>query len=300
VFGDGNLIIKVLKEGSVYPQTSSIVSIYFVGKRESDGYIFENNIGSKTYDFRLYSGDALPCYDIPVSTMKLKQEILVYTKHMYAYGTIGHPPLFKPEESLLIYIKLVDAKLYSPTPEESEVLNSSTPQRRIQSAISSKTEGNKFYERKMFKLAFDQYWFGLRTVKYKEEKFIKLEESVREEIKQVRCNLYRNIAAFYIDHMGDWTEAIKYCTKALDNDPRCLTSLARRARAYAEVENFDGSKKDLLLARELDKDETHKNAIRKASQRYKYKEEEYKKRKQVMEESMAKGVISNKQKSKRK
>jgi len=295
VHGDKSLLIMVLNKGTAYPPTNSIVSIRFAGKRKSDGRIFENIFPStsKPYEFKQYAGDALPCIDLPTCTMKLDQDILVFTTYVHAYGEIGHPPLFPPKESLLFYIRLINAKPYSQTIEEVEEEKMRTPQQKIAMARFNKEQGNEFYKRKLFKLAYDQYWHALRTIKYKEEKLNELEESLRKEIKQIQCNLYRNVAAYYIDHMSNWDEAISFCNKALAINPSCVPSLVRRSRAYSEIEKFNEAKNGILLAQNLDKDSTEHAAIQKAIKRLKEKNDDYKKRKKVMEEMMGKGIVEN-------
>jgi len=217
----------------------------------------------------------------PVSTYphKLEQDILVFTTWQNAYGEVGHPPLIPPKESLLFYIRLVSAKTYTLTLEEAEEERSRTPKQKIAMAKGNKKLGNEFYNRKLFKLAYDQYWYALRLVNYKEEKLNELEENIRKEIKQLQCNLYRNMAAFYIDHMASWEEAISYCNKALANNPSCVPSLARRARAYSEIEKFNEAKNDIALAKELDTNSSERVAINKAIKRLNEKTGVYKKRK---------------------
>jgi len=295
LFGDKSILIKVLTEGKGYPDTGSLVRVHFVGKRE-DGNIFESTLAlDKPHEFRLYSGESLPCINWAVATMRLGSEILVRTTHVHAYGEVGHPPMFAPKESLLFFIRFIDAKNHAPTPEEMEELNKTTPQDKIKIANQYKECGINFYSRGMFKLAHDQFWCAFRIIKYKPDKWKKLEKPTRKEIKQLRCKLFCNFAAFYVVHEMDWEQVIKYCSRALTADPNCVVALARRSRAYTEIEKFEKAKEDYTRALDLDKLETEKVALHKARERYNQKHAVYLEKRRIMEENIGKGICKQKQ-----
>jgi len=204
-------------------------------------------------------------------------------------GKLDIPLFLAKKENILLYIRLLEARSYTPTLEEME--RTPTPEERLKQAQKNKEDGNIFFGRKVYKLAYDHYCYAMKNIKYKESVYEKLPANIKSEITQLKSNLLRNFAAYYVEEKN-WTEALNYCNMALSINKQCIPSLIRRSRIYAEIEKFDKSKQDFMVSLELDKDKKHIPALNLTKNRYKCKYAEYKSKLQHIENNMAKHLMS--------
>uniref|UniRef100_A0A6B2L7J4 peptidylprolyl isomerase n=1 Tax=Arcella intermedia TaxID=1963864 RepID=A0A6B2L7J4_9EUKA len=283
VFQDGTILIKVLKEGSSYPDPLASVKVHLVCKRESDGKIFENTLNEDAVEFRVFAGITIPCLEWAASSMKIGEEILVYSHYKHAFGEDGQLDAVGPNENVLIYMKLISFTLSKFAAKQKK--ETKTLEEKIACADQAKNLGNDFYKRKLYKLAADQYSLGVKKLNCK--KWDEVPANLQHDIKMKRSNLYRNIAAYYVA-LSIWEKGIEFCTLALEENNNCILSYARRGRCYAEISQFEKSLSDINKAKELDINNLETSSINTALATYKKKLAHYKQDKQNYETNIFK------------
>lgn len=75
-------------------------------------------------------------------------------------------------------------------------------------------------------------------------------------------------------------------------EKQCIVTLIRRSRVYAEIEKFDLAKADYRKALELDKEKKYTAMFGLVQKRYQAKFAQYKANLKVIEDRMAKNLMS--------
>jgi hypothetical protein len=251
---DGHIIVKTLKEGSMYPDTNATITIAMCVKRQ------DNTVIDQTLSLEIRPSESLLYIFWIVSNMKIGEEVIAYTTHHNAYGLHGHDPFVPPEESLLCYIKVISALPYAMQNDEGEEIKDTSVAKRIQQATQCNISGKIFYERKLFKLALDQFESGARRLKLESKLKKFLPEDLLKEHSQITSLLRANIAAVYSNKLffpppssktlllskdGLFVQhKIMYnCKRALKLDPENPKVLYRCARALVYLQEFEKAKK---------------------------------------------------------
>lgn len=241
---------------------------------------------------KIFIGEILACFDWAVACMRVESEILVLSSCEYGYGPFGQAPLFGPDESLFLYIKLLEAKPSGPTADDLEKINNKNLLERLDLARNLKERGNQFYTRGLKKLGFDSYFFATKFLRLKSKEISEIEDEMKKNIQDLRCNLYRNIASFYYSEKL-WTQVIHYCDQALEINENCIISLCKRSSAYAILNRFDESDTDYQKALKLDEKKEHATLMTSCRQTYNKFYTVYKNKATEIEKQMSKGVIKS-------
>jgi len=169
--------------------------------------------------------------------------------------------------------------------------NSNRPDKeRFQVSLELKEKGNRFYERGLKKLGFDNYFYATKFLKYRTRELNVLPQDLKNSIQELRCNLLRNVAAFYYTEKM-WEQVIQYCSQALEIKGNCIISLSKRAGAYSMIERFTEADADLQKALQLDTDHNHELLLKNCQDIYNKHYHQYSIRAKEMQLQMSKGIV---------
>eukprot|EP01127_Copromyxa_protea_P017666 TRINITY_DN541_c0_g1_i1.p1 TRINITY_DN541_c0_g1~~TRINITY_DN541_c0_g1_i1.p1 ORF type:complete len:474 (-),score=112.52 TRINITY_DN541_c0_g1_i1:16-1437(-) len=242
VFGDDQLVIQVLNEGSSYPDTDGALNIKYCIKRESDGEVIEADLTRK---FKPNEPDMAELFSWGSTFMKVGGEVIVRSSHVFGYGECGVPPIVPPRESLLAYIHLISADPYIPPSEDEDTID-----KIMLLASKLKEQGNCFTKRDLLKFALDNYVRAIRLLQRSVKGYKKVPGGKRTKLFHLINSLYTNISLVY-EKLGD-TEAVKdYCTKSIETLVATPKVYLRRAKVYINEQKFQHAIEDINSAKKL-------------------------------------------------
>jgi len=111
--------------------------------------------------------------------------------------------------------------------------------RNAETAAKLKEQGNEEYKSKNYLNAIDIYSDALEYVP---------EEKLYDSARAVYLS---NRAACFLA-LGHYEDVIEDCTDALENDPRYVKALLRRAQAHEKLDDFDSALADVNKVVEID------------------------------------------------
>lgn len=248
---DGTIMKRVLTEADGYqtPSDLSACKIHFkvsqiaedtFGAAVSDAVLFDTR--SKEGPFEFVSGEEqVPeGLDHAVQSMK-KGEVAVFHIHSsHLHEDAGHRSVgfSAPADTSLQYeIELVDFE------KAKETWSMSTDE-KIETAKSSKEEGNTFFNAGKLSLALKRYKRALSCIEYGS-----FDDHQKEEVSKLKLLLYLNISAVSVKQKS-WKDVMENTKKALDIEPANSKALFRRGQAL--VGRGDLEEAQSVLTKALD------------------------------------------------
>lgn len=120
--------------------------------------------------------------------------------------------------------------------------------------------GNKYYERKLFKLAYDEYKKGAITMEFR-NKYKYKDIKLSDDFILLKHQIYMNIAASCLymdkwivmkDSFGQYDEALNYLNIVLNEDENNIKALIRRSKVYASLLEIEKANEDIEKALNID------------------------------------------------
>eukprot|EP00252_Welwitschia_mirabilis_P019625 TRINITY_DN4596_c0_g1_i1.p1 TRINITY_DN4596_c0_g1~~TRINITY_DN4596_c0_g1_i1.p1 ORF type:complete len:457 (+),score=162.18 TRINITY_DN4596_c0_g1_i1:1-1371(+) len=86
------------------------ISMYYTGRLQKNGKIFDSNVGRKPFQFRLGIGEVISGWDIGVKGMRVGDKRKLTIPPELGYGVKGAPPSIPGNAWLVFDVELVDVK----------------------------------------------------------------------------------------------------------------------------------------------------------------------------------------------
>ncbi|XP_067931999.1 inactive peptidyl-prolyl cis-trans isomerase FKBP6-like isoform X2 [Watersipora subatra] len=191
-----------------------------------------------------------PGFKLALCSMKEKEVADFLISPEYAFGKLGCAPRIKPNATLRYKIELV--KYWATTELDTYAKMSreekrSVPVSKLVKLCSRQRENaNKLYENGDFKGANHLYGKAIRILEDANLQDDKDEEDQRRSLLKLYLN--RSICALKLSR---WDQAITFCNKALDIEPRNAKALYRKAKAKMEFGDFAESKRIAQMAHKV-------------------------------------------------
>ncbi len=234
---DGKVKKHVITEGSgEFPSDSHEVSVYYLGKLQSNGKVFDETRSGNPFKFTLGEGQVIKGWDIGVKTMKKGEKSEFILAPEYAYGERGVSDI-PPNSTLNFEIELLD---FGAKPKSKYEMD--YPE-IISLAKKYKEEGIKLFQEKKFEDAiskFDEANSYLEAIGKSHE---------TDESKELLVSLLLNTSNCY-NNLKQWDKTVKKVEEVLNikEHPRCYYF---RGVAYTNLEDFKKAREDLEKLKKL-------------------------------------------------
>ena len=229
---DNGVKKRIINEGSgEHPQDHDEVQVYYLGKLQSNGKVFDSTTEGSPFKFSLNEGSVIKGWDIGVSSMKKGEKSEFILESNYAYGERGAGNDIPGNSTLNFEIELLDfgkkakSKFDMDYPEI------------IANSKKLKDEGIKFFQEKKFNdaiLKFDEAVSYLETLE---------EHNSTDESKDLLLSCILNMSNCY-NNLKQWENTIKNVGKALKIKEHARAFYFRGV-AYANTEELEKAKNDL-------------------------------------------------------
>lgn len=229
---DGTIMKRILTAGEGYqnPNDLSQCKIHYkvsylvpeaFGQVVTDAVVFDTHSLGRTFDF--ISGEEQVPYglDHAVQSMKKGEVAVFHIDHSHLFGGAGYQSaeFSVPENTSLQYtVELVDF-------EKGKETWSLSTEEKIETAKTSKEEGNKFFNDGKLKLAQKRYKRALSCIEYGS-----FDDHQKEEVKKLKLVLYLNISAVAVKQKM-WKDVTENTKKALEIEPANPKALFRQGQA---------------------------------------------------------------------
>jgi len=228
---DGGVKKKILFEGNgENPLESLEVQVYYTGRLQSNGIIFDSTRKGNPFRFVLGEGAVIKGWDIGVKTMKKGEKAEFILSPEYAYGETGISDI-PPNATLIFEIELLDfAKKFKSKYEMDypEI---------IALVKKFKEEGIKLFQEKKFEDAISKFDDGYSYLEA-------LEKSQQtDESNELTVSLLLNISNC-CNNLKQWERTIKQIEKVLQikEHPRCYYF---KGVAETNLENIHQARENL-------------------------------------------------------
>jgi len=257
VSGDGGILKEILtpasKDARGPPPSGSKVKAHYTGTLVSDGSKFDSSVDrGEPFEFTIGQGQVIKGWDQGFASMKVGEKSKLTIRSDYGYGDSGSPPKIPAKADLNFEVELIDF-----TEEDEEGLNNDKKQKWDMSdeekkveAEKLKEEGTEFFKKQDYVNAAEKYTEAAEYINDDEDGE---ESSVPEDSKELYINSWNN-AAMCLLKIKRYSATESACSSVIKVDEKNVKALYRRGIACMKVENFSQAKKDLLLARNLDKE----------------------------------------------
>ena len=234
---DGGVKKKILVEGTgENPSENLEVQVYYLGKLQSDGKVFDQTRSGNPFRFILGEGSVIKGWDLGVKTMKKGEKAEFILAPEYAYGDRGVSEI--PANATLNFeIELLDFG-----PKAKSKYEMDYPE-LIALAKKAKEEGIKLFQEKKFDdaiLKFDDGFLNLDSIDKSQQ---------TDESNELTVSLLLNISNCS-NNLKQWDRTFKNVEKVLQikEHPRCYYF---RGIAHTHLENFEKAKEDLEKLKNL-------------------------------------------------
>lgn len=234
---DGGVKKKTLLEGTGdYPSDGLEVQVYYLGKLQSNGNVFDQTRSGNPFSFTLGEGSVIKGWDLGVKTMRKGEKAEFILAPEYAYGDRGISDI-PPNATLNFEIELIDFG-----PKAKSKYEMDYPE-IIAIAKKAKEEGIKLFQEKKFEEAILRFDDGLSHL----EAIDKSQQT--DESNELTVSLLLNISNCS-NNLRQWDRTLKNIDKVLQikEHPRCYYF---RGVAETHLENFENAKADLEKLKKL-------------------------------------------------
>lgn len=206
---------------------------------------------------------AIPAFKYMLSSMRKGEVSVYYANYELVYGDIATGTFKKQSFVFAVHVPDHNETILLPNSHQVEIAKSM--QDKIDASIRHRKAGNVFFERKLYKLAFDEYYIGLIKMTVRDQftkDRVKIPTVIPQEYIDAKCLLQMNIAAACLN-MDAWIESkdtkdfgryhfgLKNINEVLTQQPENIKALSRRARLLAHELDIDSSMADLTLIQEI-------------------------------------------------
>ncbi|XP_030463597.2 70 kDa peptidyl-prolyl isomerase-like isoform X2 [Syzygium oleosum] len=236
VTGDKKVLKKIVRagEGFDHPNEGSVVKVAYTGKFEDGGIFEKKGSTEEPFEYVALEEQVNEGLDRAILSMKKGEQALVTLR---TNSVVGLDDLAVLANSVLSYeVELIDFTKDKP-------FWKMNAREKLEACESTKNDGNSLFKTGKFWCASKKY--------EKAEKYVQFDHCFTDEEKSsanaLRLSCYLNNAACKL-RLGDYSGATKFCTKALDLDPRNIKALYRRSQAYLKSSDFDEAEGDINKA----------------------------------------------------
>eukprot|EP00808_Paulinella_micropora_P023996 g69994.t1 len=168
--------------------------------------------------------------------MKKGEKCRVWIEPQYAYGAKGNAELGVGPGAKLVY----EIELLSFTNPPS-TYDLKMPQ-KLEEGEKRKQQGNTFFKNKEWARAAKRYESASKIFEYENLEQLKGEE--QSQVKGLKSSCLGNLAQCKL-MLKEFKEAIEHSTEALETQPNNAKNLFRRAKAQAQLSNYEECLEDL-------------------------------------------------------
>ncbi|KAJ2999404.1 cytochrome P450 monooxygenase 9 [Globomyces sp. JEL0801] len=220
-----NVYKRIITEGSGQSITKSgcTVKVHYTGSLYSNGEVFDSSIErGDPISFKLGTGQVIKGWDVGIATMKVGEHSELFIRSDYGYGKAGSPPKIPGDSILIFKVELSTADL--------------TIAEKLSRASVLKDEGNTLFKTQKFDDALKTYKQAADLL----SNTFGAESDESEQIKNLKINLYSNLAAVYLK-IKDGLHASEYSQKVLDIDSTHSKAIFRLAQSKVLMNEFDNA-----------------------------------------------------------
>ncbi|WCJ35596.1 Peptidyl-prolyl cis-trans isomerase FKBP65 [Euphorbia peplus] len=246
VTGDAKVFKKILKqgEGTHVADEGAIVTVSYLARLQN-GTVFEKKglDGEQPLQFTTDEEQVIAGLDRAASTMRKGEQAILTISPEYGFGSIEVKrdlATIAPCSTLIYEVAMLDF-VKEKVPWE---MNN---QEKIEAASRKKEEGNVLFKSGKYQRARKKYDKAADCV-VEEGSFGDDEQKL---VKSLSVSCWLNGAACSLK-LNDFQEAIKLCSKVLDNEFNNVKALYRRAQAYIETSDLVSAEQDIKKALEVD------------------------------------------------
>eukprot|EP00903_Cladosiphon_okamuranus_P007666 g7434.t1 len=277
---------KVIVEGAGdVPDFGSVVVFSWTGSELIDGMGRTAFCERKRATARIGDGDEIPAVELGLRHMRLGEQCIIRCESRFAYGPDGCPATkeghvnLPPDSDIEVRIELLGVQSTKPVPDMS-------PEETVAEGARKKVVGNGHFERAAYKKALRTYTSAANIVA--EMEFPNENAEAFREARQLRIDCGNNIATTYV-RLGDLEKAKEAAVGVLELDPDNAKALFRAGQVSSLQSNF--TEASLALKRAIKVNPASKE-IQAELQMLSARVKAYKKKRQAMEESMARNLFA--------
>ena len=229
---------KILIEGTGdFPSDNLEVQVYYTGKLQSNGTVFDSTKPNNPFRFILSEGSVIRGWDIGVKSMRKGEKSEFILSPEYAYGEKGFSNAIPPNSTLNFEIELLDFATKAKSKYEMDYPEI------ISTAKQLKDEGIKFFKEQKFDeaiLKFDDGFSYLESID---------KSSVTNESQELSLSFLLNLSNCF-NNIKQYEKTVKKIEEVLKikEHPRCFYF---RGVAYANLEDFPNAKADFEKLKSL-------------------------------------------------
>lgn len=222
--------------------------------------------------------------ELALRHMRIGQQCLVRCESRFAYGSDGCPATRKedvelpPNSDIEVWIELLGV-------QSTKTVSDMNLEETIAEGDRKKMVGNGHFERKAYKKALRAYTSAANTVAGLD--FPNEDADAFREARQLRIDCGNNMATTCV-RLGDLEKAKEAAVGVLELDPVNAKALFRAGQVSSLQSNFAEASLALQKARALNPDSKE---IRAELQRLSTRRKAYEKKRQAMQESMARSLV---------
>ncbi|GAB4851800.1 hypothetical protein Ancab_031199 [Ancistrocladus abbreviatus] len=243
IVGDGKILKKIIKSGEGFdrPNEGSLVKVIYVAKLE-DGSIFDSKgCDEEPFEYECLEAEKInEGLDRAIMTMRKGEKAYVTLSCEYMHPNIEAQELAFNNSRFLYEVELIDFTKEKP-------FWKMETREKMETCEKKKQDGNLLFKA-------GKFWHASKKYE-KAVKYVEFNHSFTDEEKRVASALHLscelNNAACKLK-LGEYLEASRLCTKALELDPCNVKALFRRSQAYIRTSELDRAKADIERALAID------------------------------------------------
>lgn len=256
IHSDGTLIKKVIKEGTGWerPNEGATVTIdmkYMLPQTDSNLSVPPPIAGSalamEGLSFKLGDGIVIDGLDRVAQSMKVNESAVVMLDPEHAFGSAEcllteelKAKGFSTSGKILIELTLIKF-------EKAKDVWSMSVEEKVEEMKARKQRGNELFKAKRFSTAKKCYE---RAVAFFESPTSDLSADVKPKVNELLVSCHLNLAVC-LNKLGNISEVMTHCKKALDIQPSNVKALYHQGCAYMNLDDFYNANSSLKYALEL-------------------------------------------------
>jgi len=256
LLGDGGVLKEIIlpapADARGPPPPGSKVKAHYTGTLVSDGTKFDSSVDrDEPFEFTIGQGEVIKGWDCGFARMKVGEKSKLTIRSDYGYGESGSPPKIPKNADLNFVVELINFTEKSDTDEElsdskKSKWDMSDDEKKVE-AETLKKQGTELFMKHKYSEAAEKYTEAAEYIHDDEEEF------VPDNSKELYINCWNN-AAMCLLKVKRYTAVVAACSCVIKVDEKNMKALYRRGVANMKLEDFFQAKKDLMIARTLDKE----------------------------------------------
>lgn len=262
ILGDGKIKKITLKKGTgKYVPFSCKCRLHYVMAVAEDK---EDTLQPKQKEAEINIWEPeFHCFQYMLRSMKKGEVAIFYVHYDFVFGNVISDTIGSRPFVFGVHIPdHIDTIIF----ENHRIGYKDNFEEKMDIAQKYKEQGNDYYNRELFKLAFDSYFMAHLSLRVKtkyDRNNRKIEVVYPDRYGQLKSLIQLNIAAACLQ-MDSWIEsndpsdfglyhcALSHLNEVIDFNPVCVKAYLRRARVYAILGDIDKAKSDADKAKGLD------------------------------------------------